>query len=107
MILIPFSWFLVRNTLLSIENANPDVPETERTPIYNYVSSRRNPINWKTFMQYNEFYGMQVPSTHVMWYYMLFLNRYLFMHNICVIFLHIIPGAIADLALLLSARKPM
>ncbi|EZA62096.1 hypothetical protein DMN91_007880 [Ooceraea biroi] len=96
-----------KNTLLSIENANPDVPETERAPIYNYVSSQRNSITWKKFMKYNEIYGMQVPSTHVFWYYMLFLNRYLFLHNVCVIFLHILPGAIVDVVLFLRGRKPM
>ncbi|XP_018317066.1 fatty acyl-CoA reductase 2 [Mycetomoellerius zeteki] len=96
-----------RNTLLSIENANPHVPETERVPIYNYVSICQNPITWKRFMKLNEMYGVQVPSTHVFWYYIFFLNKYKFMHDICVIILHVIPAVIVDTVLFLIGRKPM
>ncbi|XP_012056946.1 PREDICTED: fatty acyl-CoA reductase 1-like [Atta cephalotes] len=96
-----------RNTLLSIENANPDIPETERVPIYNYVSICQNPITWKKFMKLNELYGMQVPSTHVLWYYMFFLNKYKFMHDMYVIILHMIPAVIVDTMLFLIGRKPM
>ncbi|XP_011688428.1 PREDICTED: fatty acyl-CoA reductase 1-like [Wasmannia auropunctata] len=96
-----------RNTLLSIENANPDVPETERVPIYNYVSACQNPITWRRFMKINEIYGMQVPSTHVFWYYFFFLNKHKLVHNFCVIFLHIIPAIVTDILLVLTGRKPM
>ncbi|KYN07801.1 PREDICTED: fatty acyl-CoA reductase 1-like [Cyphomyrmex costatus] len=93
-----------RNTLLSIENANL---ETERVPIYNYVSICQNPITWRRFMKLNEIFGMQVPSTHVLWYYMFFLNKYKFVHDICVIFLHMIPAVIADTMLFFTGQKPM
>ncbi|XP_028048936.2 LOW QUALITY PROTEIN: fatty acyl-CoA reductase wat [Monomorium pharaonis] len=96
-----------RNTLLSIENANSEVPATERTPIYNYVSTCQNPITWKRFMKLNKIYGMQVPSAQVFWHYMLILNKYKFMHDICVIFLHMIPAIIVDTILFFSGRKPM
>ncbi|XP_077270693.1 fatty acyl-CoA reductase wat-like isoform X1 [Temnothorax americanus] len=96
-----------KNTLLSIENANPDVPETERTPIYNYVSICQNPITWRRFMKLNELYGMQVPSLHVLWYYFFFLNKHKFVHDFCTIFLHLIPAIITDTVLFLSGRKPM
>ncbi|KAG5307268.1 FACR1 reductase, partial [Acromyrmex insinuator] len=96
-----------RNTLLSIESAHPDVPETERVPIYNYVSMCQNPITWKKFMKLNEQYGMQIPSTHVIWYYMFFLNKYKFMHNINVIILQMIPAVLVDTVLFLIGRKPM
>ncbi|XP_011882612.1 PREDICTED: putative fatty acyl-CoA reductase CG5065 [Vollenhovia emeryi] len=96
-----------KNTLLSIENANLDVPETERVPIYNYVSMCQNPITWKRFMKINELYGMQVPTTHAFWCYMLFLNKYKFVNDIYAIFLHTIPAIIVDTALFLTGRKPM
>lgn len=96
-----------KDSLLSIEDTSPDVPESGRTPIYNYVSSCQNPITWRRFMKLNEYYGKQVPSTSILWYYMLFLNKYLFVHNVCVIFLHMIPAAIVDTLAFLSGRKPM
>lgn len=96
-----------RNTLLSIENANSDEPETERASIYNYVSICQNPITWRRFMRLNETYGMQIPSTHILWYYMFYLNKHKFVHDICVICLHMIPAFIVDTLLFLSGRKPM
>lgn len=97
----------VRKTLLSIENENPDVAEIERIPIYNYVSVCQNPITWRRFMKLNETYGMQVPSSQILWYYMFFLNKHKLVDNICNIFMHIIPAIIADSVLFLSGRKPM
>ena len=107
--LIVASWDIAKrkNALLSIENANPEIPETERVPIYNYVSICQNPITWGRFLNLNKIYGMQVVSTHVIWYYMLVLNRYKFMHDVCVIFLHKIPAVVVDILLFLSGRKPM
>ncbi|XP_032674193.1 fatty acyl-CoA reductase wat-like [Odontomachus brunneus] len=96
-----------KDTLLSIDNKNLNVPETERIPIYNCVSSTQNPITWERFMKLSEKYGKRLPSTKYIWYYMLTLNRYRFMHEIYVIFLHTIPGAIFDILAFLMGRKPM
>lgn len=85
---------------------SPDISETERTPIYNYVSICQNPITWKKFMYFNELYGTQVPTVHSMWYFMLVLNKYKFVHDICAIVLHTIPAIIIDTVLFLSGRKP-
>ncbi|KAL6433313.1 hypothetical protein ACFW04_006475 [Cataglyphis niger] len=107
--LIAASWDLAKrkNDLLSIENSNPEIPETERVPIYNYVSICQNPITWGRFMNLNKTYGMRVVSTHVLWYYFFMLNKYKFVHDVCVIFLHKIPAIIVDILLFLSGRKPM
>ncbi|XP_014479565.1 PREDICTED: fatty acyl-CoA reductase 1-like [Dinoponera quadriceps] len=96
-----------KDILLSIDNANPDIPENERKPIYNCVSSSQNPITWKKFMKINEKYGMRLASTKVFWYYMLFLEKYRFVYNIYKIFLHIIPAIIVDALAYLTGRKPM
>ncbi|KAL6257521.1 hypothetical protein P5V15_011094 [Pogonomyrmex californicus] len=96
-----------KNNLLSIENIDPDIPETERTPIYNYVSICENPITWRRFMKLNELYGLQVPSTRILWYYMFYLNKHKLVHDIYVLFLHTIPALVIDTILFLSGRKPM
>ncbi|XP_012221713.1 fatty acyl-CoA reductase wat-like [Linepithema humile] len=96
-----------KDTLLSTETENSKSPETKRLSVFNYISSRQNPITWRRFMKLNETYGLQVPTTNVLWYYMLFLNKYLLVHYICVIFLHMIPAAIVDTLFFLTGRKPI
>lgn len=81
--------------------------DEEKVPIYNYVSSPQNPINWGLFMKFNETYGITIPPIRAVWYYMLILNRYLLMHNICAFFLHTIPAIIFDGLAYLTGRKPM
>lgn len=58
-------------------------------------------------MEKNETYGLEVPSINCVWYYMLILNRYLFVHNVCIFFLHKIPAVIVDTLVYLAGRKPM
>ena len=79
----------------------------EKIPIYNSVSSCQNPITWGKFMEKNEMYGLEVPSINSIWYYMLILNRYLFVHNVCILLLHKIPAVIVDTIVYLSGRKPV
>lgn len=101
------SYFLIRDTLLSIENTNLKIQEeTERVPIYNYVSTCQNPITWGKFMKLNE-KNKNFASVHCMWYYMLFLNKHLFVHQLAKIFLHMFPALIVDAILFLIGRKPM
>lgn len=58
-------------------------------------------------MEKNEEYGFEIPSKKVLWYYMLILNRYLLVHQICVFLLHIVPAAIVDTIAYISGREPM
>ena len=85
-----------------------DEPEKiEDPPIYNSVSSCQKPIDWGTFMQLNEYYGRQVPSALVFWYYAFRLNKHLWVHNLCCFLFHTIPGAIVDFLAMLTGREPM
>nr|XP_012136054.1 PREDICTED: putative fatty acyl-CoA reductase CG5065 [Megachile rotundata] len=86
---------------------DPNISNEEKVPIYNCVSSCDNPISWYEYMKKNELYGLDQPSVKVMWYYMLILNRHLFLHNLCNLFLHIIPAIIVDTIASLLGRKPM
>ncbi|XP_011146930.1 fatty acyl-CoA reductase wat [Harpegnathos saltator] len=96
-----------KNTLLSIDNTDPNISETKRVPIYNYVSSTQNPVTWKTFMYLIEKHGLNIPPLNAIWYYMLLLIRYRFVYEICTIFLHTIPGAIFDILAVLTGRRPI
>ncbi|XP_023288205.1 fatty acyl-CoA reductase wat [Orussus abietinus] len=79
-----------------------DVP-----PIYNVVSSCQAPITWGEYMKKNEIYGMEVPSEMVLWYYCFTLNKSLWIHNIYVFFLHLIPALIVDSLAYVTGRKPI
>lgn len=76
-------------------------------PIYNSVSSCQNPITWGEYMKYNETYGLKCPSALSVWYYWFTLNKYLWLHNIYVIFTHLLPAVIIDTLARLTGRKPM
>lgn len=84
-----------------------NLPDEEKIPVYNSVSSCQKPISWGEFMKLNEIYGLIVPSTKVIWVYRLTLNRYLFLHNIYAFLLHIIPAIIVDTLAYLTGRTPM
>jgi hypothetical protein len=75
-------------------------------PIYNYVSSTQNPITWGEFMRLNE-YGINYPSFKCMWYYFFTLNKHRFIHNIYVIFLHLLPALVTDIGAKIMGKQPM
>ncbi|KAJ8688342.1 hypothetical protein QAD02_024137, partial [Eretmocerus hayati] len=75
--------------------------------IYNSVSSCQKPIDWGTFMKINETEGREIPSTLVLWHYMFTLNSNWYIHNLYVLFLHLLPAAIVDTLALLTGRKPI
>jgi hypothetical protein len=74
--------------------------------ILNYVSSTKNHLTWKQFMKYNEV-GKKYPSMEIMWYYCLTLNKHRILHNIYVVFLHLLPAIIVDTVARLAGKKPM
>ncbi|KAF7993213.1 hypothetical protein HCN44_006273 [Aphidius gifuensis] len=90
------------------DNENDQVADVDiEPPIYNSVSSCQNPITWGEYMKYNEVYGLNIPSALSVWYYCFTLNRYLWLHNIYVIFTHLLPAIIIDTLARLTGRKPM
>ncbi|XP_076277731.1 fatty acyl-CoA reductase wat [Lasioglossum baleicum] len=84
-----------------------NIPDEERIPVYNIVASPQNPLDWQTYMKYTSLYGIPIASVKQVWYYMLWLNRYLIVHQICAFFLHIIPAYIVDTIARLVGRKPI
>lgn len=87
-------------------NESACIPDEERIPVYNCVSSCDNKISWGTFMYKNKIYGLYVPSVKIYWYYIFLLNRYEFMQNLCVFFLHTLPAVIVDAIAYLLGKKP-
>lgn len=89
------------NTEMETTSKNED-----RIPIFNYVSSTQNPITWGEFMKLNE-YGINYPSFMCIWYYFFTLNKHRFIHNIYVIFLHLLPAVFTDIGAKIMGKQPM
>lgn len=79
----------------------------EEPPIYNCVSSSQKPITWGEFLDLNIVYGIEVPSNLTIWYHVLFLNKHLWVHNLCLVLLHLVPALIADSIIYLLGKKPI
>lgn len=58
-------------------------------------------------MKYNMDTGMEIPTTKAVWYFFFKLNKSLWVHNLYVLFLHLLPAVIVDGLARLSGRKPM
>ncbi|XP_049883818.1 fatty acyl-CoA reductase wat-like [Pectinophora gossypiella] len=82
-------------------------PQDLAPPIYNYVSSQQQPITWEKFMQYNETYGLEVPSVQAIYYYLFTLTPSKIMYALYGFFLHWIPAYIGDGIATLIGKKPM
>ncbi|XP_051170329.1 fatty acyl-CoA reductase wat-like [Leptopilina boulardi] len=79
----------------------------EEPPVFNCISSNLKPITWGRFMDLNKSYGFELPSKKTIWYNVMILNKNLWLHNFCILFLHFLPAAIVDCILYLMGKKPM
>lgn len=78
----------------------------EEPPVYNYVSSQKNPINWKTYTDLATVYGEQVPLMKTAWYYSLTMSNSKVLVTILTLLYHFIPAVIIDLGLFVCGKKP-
>ncbi|XP_023708259.1 fatty acyl-CoA reductase wat, partial [Cryptotermes secundus] len=89
------------NTEIKTTSKNEDI-----IPVYNYISSAQNPIMWGEFMKLSE-YGLNFPSLKFVWYYFFTLNKHRFIHNIYIVFLHLLPALITDVGAKIMGKKPI
>ncbi|XP_049767124.1 fatty acyl-CoA reductase wat-like [Schistocerca cancellata] len=74
--------------------------------VYNLVSGMRHPVTWRDFMRHTE-YGTNFPPKAALWYYSLILCRKKWTHDLCAIFLHLVPAIFVDTFLRLRGKKPI
>lgn len=106
---------MVANAILASpwddERSKAEIKENKKVlddvRIYNYESSTDQPITWGEFQQMTYEHGIQCPTIHSIRYYNLVLRKHLLWHQICVLFLHLIPGFIGDVVLKCLGKKPM
>lgn len=108
--IIAAAWYTAQEGQIerSIKDVNKNESNAENeVKVYNSVSCNENPITWYQFMDYNWYFGKHIPSVKSIWYYMIFLNGNKMVHNICVLFLHLLPAIIVDSLARVIGRKPV
>jgi len=98
--------FVVNSLLVAGFKRSTIGPEAMDIPIYNYVSSKKNPITWKEYISKAMTFGLQTPSSQALWYYSLTCTANPFLYAILSLLLHKIPGLLADTILFLMGKKP-
>lgn len=78
----------------------------EEPPMYNYVSSPRNPITWQNYTDLAIFHGEKVPLMKSAWYYSFKMSTSKFLVAILTFLYHIVPAAIVDCGLFICGKKP-
>ncbi|XP_076164073.1 fatty acyl-CoA reductase wat [Ptiloglossa arizonensis] len=105
--IIAAAWDVAHRKSLTTSNNDSNIPDEERVPIFNSVSSCQNPTTWKDFLKQNEVIGLKIPSSRMQACYFLLLTKYLFLYRVYTLLFHIIPAVIIDTLTYLIGRKPM
>ncbi|XP_076645017.1 fatty acyl-CoA reductase wat-like [Halictus rubicundus] len=83
------------------------VSDEDKVPIYNSVSSARNPITWDQYLNWSEAHAHISPSSKAVWYLTIAVSAYSYSYRIRSFFYHTIPGTIGDTAARLMGQKPV
>ncbi|XP_063632599.1 fatty acyl-CoA reductase wat-like isoform X1 [Cydia splendana] len=79
--------------------------QTSDIPIYNFVSGAQNPLKWSAFIEMNQKYGIEKPTTKAVWYYGLTPTSNYLVFLVLNFFLHFLPALIVDGYCTLVGRK--
>ncbi|CAL1679544.1 unnamed protein product [Lasius platythorax] len=82
------------------------VPDVERIPVYNCVSSCQRPITWRTFRKHVRDHGSRIPGARNVRLQCMFWNSRLWMHKILMCLFHLLPAIVMDTAAVLTGRNP-
>jgi fatty acyl-CoA reductase len=89
---------------LNTDTVTPSECEDDIT-IFNNVSSVQNPVTWgeiNTLMEQGNIY----PSLKFVWYFCCTLNKHRLIHEIYVLFLHLLPALLVDIGAMITGKKP-
>lgn len=78
----------------------------EEPPVYNYVTSRSNPITWRTYCTLSSTTGKTIPMSKSIWYLTFKMTSNIFLVYLLKFFYHMIPAMIMDAGLLCVGKKP-
>ncbi|XP_050422291.1 fatty acyl-CoA reductase wat-like [Adelges cooleyi] len=80
--------------------------KTFSTPIYNCVSTTTNPFTWGEFATFNQRHGLEVPSTQIIWPYMLKLTGSKTEYAVLSFLGHTVPAHVVDSLAKLMGKPP-
>jgi alcohol-forming fatty acyl-CoA reductase len=75
-------------------------------PIYNFVTSNKNPITWQQYTDYASVHGERVPLMKSAWYYAFTMSSSKTLVTFLTFFYHFLPAALIDLGLFICGKKP-
>lgn len=82
------------------------VQSYDEPPVYNYVTSVRNPITWRDYCKLSIKHGQKMPLTKSIWHHSFRMSSSRLVVWLMTFFFHIVPAMAMDTGLLLSGRKP-
>ncbi|KAF5291768.1 hypothetical protein FQA39_LY14256 [Lamprigera yunnana] len=92
----------VVNCLLA---AATKIPQDGHIPVYNCVSSLRNPITWKECDNYGTHHAQKVPTPKTVWHKFLIESRNKYSFYILHFLLHMVPAYVADFFMWCLGKK--
>jgi len=101
---------LVVNALIcSAYKVSKITPAIEKNPpIFNYVSSKQNPIILEKFFTTVKEYGLpNWPTINAIWYYSFVPTSNPYLYSLLFLLLHTIPGYFIDFLAQMTGKKPM
>lgn len=78
----------------------------EEPPVYNFVTSEKNPITWRDYCRFSIKHGEKIPLSKSIWYTSFRMTSSKFAAFWMTFFYHIVPAMIMDAGMMLSGRKP-
>lgn len=83
------------------------ISESEEIPIFNYGSSyTKKALTWQEFMYENEILEPEIPFSSSLWVFSFRLNKYKIIHQLYILFLHLLPAIIIDKIAEVCGKKP-
>lgn len=79
----------------------------ESRRVYNLTSSHEFKVSWREIIDRGRRITEKVPLNGVVWYPGGSMKKSRLMHNICVLFFHMIPAYLIDALIFLAGHKPM
>lgn len=80
--------------------------EYEEPPVYNFVTSQKNPITWKQFCEWSTACGGEIPYSKSVWHFRFTMSTNKFLVALMKFFYHILPAFLIDTGLVLVGKKP-
>lgn len=78
----------------------------DEAPIYNFVTSTKNPISWQKYCDLGVLHGVKNPLPKTIWYHTFTMSSSFYLVMLLKFFYHILPALAMDGALLLIGKKP-